>query len=184
MRRLCEPHRSWPGVDAHGSSSLLPSSSSSRKSCDAQLFGVGVTRSAFHPCLCQKHLAARVVRRRAAQGPPKSYPGRSAACPMSEDRPCSTRRGSHPQDTIRPCPPGWLGRRCRDGTCWPGARPGCLGMYLRTVRGETRRPSLSRSSLAIRRWPQVRLSRAICRMSPCNGIVNLLRSLRCDILVV
>ena len=42
-------------------------------------------------------------------------------------------------------------------------------MYLRTVCGETRRPSLSRSSLAMRRWPQVQLSRAICRISACSS---------------
>jgi hypothetical protein len=48
----------------------------------------------------------------------------------------------------------WLRTNVRqryDGRRWPGARLRCLGRYLRTVRGETRRPSLSCSSLAIRR---------------------------------
>ena len=42
-------------------------------------------------------------------------------------------------------------------------------MYFRTVRGDTRRPSLSSSSLAMRSWPHVGLSWAIWRMSACNS---------------
>jgi len=38
-------------------------------------------------------------------------------------------------------------------------------MYLRTVRGETRIPSLTSSSLAMRSWPQEGFSAAIFRMS-------------------
>src|SRR5688572_29360194 len=41
-------------------------------------------------------------------------------------------------------------------------------MYLRTVLGDTRRPSLSNSSLAMRSWPQVGFSRAIRRMRACR----------------
>ncbi len=44
-------------------------------------------------------------------------------------------------------------------------RRGRFGMYLRTVRGETRRPSFSSSSLAIRSSPQIGFSVAIRRIS-------------------
>ena len=44
-----------------------------------------------------------------------------------------------------------------------------FGRYLRTVRGDTRRPSLSNSSLAMRSSPQDGLSRAIRRMSACRS---------------
>jgi hypothetical protein len=43
-------------------------------------------------------------------------------------------------------------------------------MYLRTVRGETRTPSLSRSSLAIRSSPHSTFSRAILRISSRSSI--------------
>src|SRR5467141_4124925 len=39
-------------------------------------------------------------------------------------------------------------------------------MYLRTVRGEIRIPSFSKSSLAIRSWPQVGFSEAMRRIKP------------------
>lgn len=58
----------------------------------------------------------------------------------------------------------WEGMR----GCRPGA--GRLGRYLRTVRGDPRRPSVSSSSLARRSSPQEGLSRAIRRMSPCNSV--------------
>lgn len=190
-------------------------------------------------------------------------------CPVREGWPCPTRPGELQQDTRRPCPPEWLGWRCRDhgmwqpnvrraplphaetlpgvwrprGTCRPGIaqqshdhgvtrrgprppardgwvppllkgaheagahgldasdeevrghatdkqRPGVLAhkgspaLRRRTaawsvikMRGHVlaygawrdRRPNLSSSSLAIRRWPQVQLSRAICRMSVCSA---------------
>jgi hypothetical protein len=66
----------------------------------------------------------------------------------------------------------WLRRNVRqrwDVVHRPGPGVSPLGRYLQTVLGETHRPSLSRSSLAIRRWPQVRFSRAIWRMSLCNS---------------
>jgi hypothetical protein len=42
-------------------------------------------------------------------------------------------------------------------------------MYFRTVRGDTRRPSLSRSSLAIRSCPHVGFSQAIRRIRACRS---------------
>ena len=44
-----------------------------------------------------------------------------------------------------------------------------FGMYFRTVRGDTRRPSFSNSSLVMRSWPHVGFSRAIWRMSARNS---------------
>jgi hypothetical protein len=57
----------------------------------------------------------------------------------------------------------WEGMRC--------PRPGStrFGMYFRTVRGDTRRPSLSWSSLVIRSSPHDGLSRAMQRMSACRS---------------
>src|SRR5439155_6880033 len=43
---------------------------------------------------------------------------------------------------------------------------------LRTVRGDTWRPSFSSSSLAIHSCPQVGLSRAIWRISACRDVVQ------------
>jgi hypothetical protein len=66
----------------------------------------------------------------------------------------------------------WLRRNVRqhwDVARWPGPQCRGVGRYFRTVRGETRRPSLSRNSFAMRRWPHVRLSHAICRMSACSS---------------
>jgi len=50
-----------------------------------------------------------------------------------------------------------------------GCPRGRFGMYLRTVRGETRIPSLSSSSLAIRSSPHRRFSIAILRISARNS---------------
>ena len=43
------------------------------------------------------------------------------------------------------------------------------GMYFRTVRGDTRRPSFNKSALAMRSCPQVGFSRAIRRIRACRS---------------
>jgi hypothetical protein len=67
---------------------------------------------------------------------------------------------------------GWLRANVTqrwDGMPRFGARSKRLGKYFRTVRGDTCKPRLRRSSLAMRSSPHVGLSRAIRRMSACRS---------------
>jgi hypothetical protein len=50
------------------------------------------------------------------------------------------------------------------GPLWFGPRSKRLGMYLRTVRGDTRRPNFSSYALAIRSSPHMAFSQAMRRM--------------------
>jgi hypothetical protein len=96
------------------------------------------------------------------------------------NRPCQRLRSSRPRvDTtghlrlktversLMMRPSAWLRIKVRQRwpcTRWPEPRSRPPGMYFRTVLGDTCKPSLSRSSLAIRFWPHVRFSRAIWRI--------------------
>jgi hypothetical protein len=57
------------------------------------------------------------------------------------------------------------GQPASGGDAWLQATARDLGRYFHTVRGETRKPSLSNSSLAMRSLPHVGFSRAMRRMS-------------------
>jgi hypothetical protein len=105
-----------------------------------------------HPKLLRRPVRGRMRRHVPMQNPPRTtsrttYTMRNVAVTTTKKSLARTSRAWFRTNVLQACVPD-LGRRGRNG------------MYRRTVRGDNRMPSFSRSSLAIRSSPHVRLAAA------------------------
>jgi hypothetical protein len=78
-------------------------------------------------------------------------------------------RGDDDEEITRGDRPGVVPYECAPALCPLLRVPRNDGMYRRTVRGDTRMPSFSRSSLAMRSSPHVRFATAIVAISRCTS---------------